>query len=349
MQRRLTALSLGLLCAFGLAFTVTACGGSDSDDSASTGAAQSTAQVPAKPEGDGAFNLGTQPWIGYGPFTIAQQQGIFTRQGLKVATTNFKEDRQINAAIASGRLDGVNASVIQALNFAQANLGTKIVLIEDVSTDADAILAGPDIRTMNDLKGKKVAYEEGTTGEILLRYALQQNGMTIDDVQTIPIAATEAGPSIIAGRVDAAYTYQPFVTSAIESGKGIHAIFTAGELPGLISDALIVRQEVLDENPGRVAAMVRSWQEALAYYKASTPEAQDAIAKDLGADPGSLTTAFEGIRFYDAQENRSGFESGDLYETIGVVADIAKEAGLVSGDIDVRDLVDTRFVDAPSS
>ena len=44
------------------------------------------------------------------------------------------------------------------------------MLLEDLSTKADAILAGPGVNTIKDLKGKKVAYEEGTTSDILLRY-----------------------------------------------------------------------------------------------------------------------------------------------------------------------------------
>lgn len=336
-------MTLALLVAVGLVLTLAACG----SDTGST--VDTSVKIPAKPEGDGTFNLGTQPWIGYGPFTLAQQQGYFDQQGLKVNVTNFKDDKQINAAIASGRLDGLNAGLTQALNFAQAHLGTKVVLVEDVSTHADAILAGRGIKTMRDLKGKKVAYEEGTSGEILLRYALQKNGMTIDDVQKVPIDATEAGPAIIAGRVDAAYTYEPFVSSALQSGKGIHAVFTAGELPGLISDAFIVRNDVLNRYPGRVAAMIRAWQQGVDYYRQNTRAAQDAIARDLGADPGSLDSAFDGITLYDAQQNKEGLSSGELLDAIRSVATIAHDAGLTSSVIDIRDLVDTRFVDAASN
>jgi len=347
VTRRVTRMVPGLAAIVALALAIGACGSNDdANDGGSGGGSQTTVQIPARPEGDGVFHLGTQPWIGYGPFTIAQQKGIFDREGLDVTITNFKEDKQINAAIASRRLDGLNAGLIQALNFAQAHLGTKVVLVEDVSTRADAILAGPDVRSVADLRGKKVAYEEGTTAEVLLRYALSENGMSIDDIVKVPIAATEAGPAIIAGRVDAAYTYEPFVSSALESGKGIHAIFTAGEKPGLISDAFVVREDVIENTPGRVAAMIRSWQQALDYYHANTREAQDLIASDLGAEPGSLTSAFDGITFYDVTQNRDGFRSGELYDTLGVLAGIAREAGLLTDDIDVRDLIDTRFVDA---
>lgn len=333
-----------LLLGVGLLLGLAACG-SDEESSGSSGASAAGSSIPAKPESPG-FALGTQPWIGYGPFTIAQQRGIFDREGLEVEITNFKEDRQINAALASRRLDGVNAGFVQALAFAQANLGTKVVLVQDTSQEADAILAGPGIDSVGDLRGKRVAYEEGTTGEILVRYALAENGLSLDDVKTVPIAATEAGPSIIAGRVDAAYTYEPFVSSAQGSGRGIRPIYTAAERPGLISDVLVVRDEVIEEEPGKVAAMVRAWDGGLSTYDEDPEEGQRIIAEDLGTDLAELRDAFKGITFYDARRNSVDLRSGELIETLGIVADTAREAGLVSGDVDVKSLIDTRFVDA---
>ena len=57
-----------------------------------------------------------------------------------------------------------------------AGLPVKIVLLLDVSMQADAILAGKDVATIKDLKGKPVAFEEGTTSDILLSYASPRTG-----------------------------------------------------------------------------------------------------------------------------------------------------------------------------
>ncbi len=63
----------------------------------------------------------------------------------------------------------------------------KIVSLLDFSLKADAILAGSDIKSVADLKGKNIAFEEGTTSDILLNYALASNGMTIDDIVRVPM------------------------------------------------------------------------------------------------------------------------------------------------------------------
>lgn len=44
--------------------------------------------------------IGTQPWIGYGPWWIAKEQGIFEKNGLQVELVDFVEDKEVNAAFA---------------------------------------------------------------------------------------------------------------------------------------------------------------------------------------------------------------------------------------------------------
>jgi len=103
-----------------LALGAAGCGGDDEPEGASSGGG-GAASAAGAPEA-GTLKLGTQPWIGYGPFTLAEENGAFEEQGLDVEISNFKEDKQINAALASGRLDAVNAGTIQALTFAAAGL-----------------------------------------------------------------------------------------------------------------------------------------------------------------------------------------------------------------------------------
>jgi NitT/TauT family transport system substrate-binding protein len=169
--------------------------------------------IPTKPEA-GSFKLGLEPWLGYGQWQIAAAEGIFAKNGLEnVELVNFTEDKDINAALASGQIDGANIATHTAMAMAAAGLPIKIVMLEDISMSADAIIAGKDINSIADLKGKQVAFEQGTTSDILLNYALQANGMTIADVQIVPMPAADAGSALIAKRVPVAVTYEPISPS----------------------------------------------------------------------------------------------------------------------------------------
>jgi NitT/TauT family transport system substrate-binding protein len=335
-------MSARLLAALAAACMLAVAGcGSDDDGGDSNGSA---AKIPSKPE-SGTFRMGIEPWLGYGPWRIAEQNGLLKRNGVDVKITNFTTDDQINAAFAARKLDGTNIATHTALRFAAQGLPIKIVLLEDVSTKADAIVAGPGIASIADLKGKKVAFEEGTTSDILLRYALSQNGMSIDDVKKVPLPAADAGAAALAGRVDAAVTYEPYLTTALKRDKRFKLLYTAGEKPGLISDVLVVSEDTLKQRPGQILALVKSWNEALQAYKKDPDGGQAIITKSVGAKPGDLKTAFEGVTFYDLAANRTQLDGEFSGQTIQDVLKTAKDAGLVEGDVDPADIIDTRFVE----
>lgn len=57
-----------------------------------------------KPSGLVKVRIGTQPWIGYGPWWIAQEKGLFAKHGLQVELVDFVQDTEVNAAFASGEM-----------------------------------------------------------------------------------------------------------------------------------------------------------------------------------------------------------------------------------------------------
>ena len=98
-----------------------------------TATADETA-IPAKPEA-GTFKIGIEPWLGYGQWHVAAKKGLFAKNGLEeVEIVNFTEDKDINAALASGQIDGANIATHTAMAMAAAGLPIKIVLL-DVSHD----------------------------------------------------------------------------------------------------------------------------------------------------------------------------------------------------------------------
>jgi len=189
--------------------------------------------APAAESDPAKVRIGTQPWIGYGPWWIAEKQGLFEKYNLDVELVDFVEDKEVNAAFASGEMEAANLATHTAIKLYSAGVGLNLVLLEDVSTSADAILGGANIASVADLKGQSVAYEEGTTSDLLLNYALSQNGMTLADITPVPMPASDAGTSLITGNVPAAVTYEPYVSEALMQSADAKIIYEAGERPGL--------------------------------------------------------------------------------------------------------------------
>jgi len=287
--------------------------------------------------------IGTQPWIGYGPWWIAQEKGLFEKYGLKAELVDFVEDKEVNAAFASGDMQAANIATHTAIKLYTTGLDLKVVLLEDVSTSADAIMADSSISSVADLKGKQVAYEEGTTSDLLLNYALSQNGMTLADITPVPMPASDAGTSLLTGNVPAAVTYEPYISEVTKENSDIKVIYKAGERPGLISDVLVVNSKWAEKNPETVTKLLQVWEDALAYYNSNPEEAQAIIAKAVGSAPEDLVTAFDGVKFYSASENKTAL-NGDFASTIQDVASVAKNIGLIDSVPDLSKLVDPGYL-----
>ena len=296
--------------------------------------------IPTTPEA-GSFKLGIEPWLGYGQWDVADSKGLFKANGLTdVQIVNFTEDKDINAALASGQLDGANIATHTAMGMIAAGLPVKVVLLLDVSMSADAIIAGKDVTSIADLKGKQVAFEEGTTSDILLKYALSKNGMSIADVQPVPMPAADAG------KVPVAVTYEPYLTAAMGQNKDVKLLFPASNDPGLISDVLVVRDDVIKSKPGQVLAMIKSWDTALKDYKSDTPGGRAIIAKAVGSSVDDLNTAFDGVKYYSLDENKTALTGDFSTKTFADVEAAAKNAGLLTQDVTPAQMIDAEFVKA---
>ena len=304
--------------------------------------AQSPAAVPAVEEG--TFQMGVEPWIGYGPWWIADKNGHFEANGVDTVVTNFNTDADINAALISGAINGANVATHTALRLASEGTPITIVLLLDQSNAADAIIAGADITSIADLAGKQVAYEEGTTSDILLRYALGANGMTIDDIEPVLMGAGDAGVAAIAGQVPAAVTYEPYITTALGENDTLKLLYTASEKPGLIGDVFVVQNDYLAAHPGQVHALLQSWGDAMADYDADPAAGQAIIEEAIGAEVGSLATAFDGVDLYDLAEAKALMTGGEYDATIAEVKDIALAAGIMAEDVDAASIIDTSYI-----
>ena len=296
--------------------------------------------------GDGAattVRLGTQPWIGYGPWYIAKEKGFDRAHDVNLELVTFNTDADLGSAYAAGRIEGANSATNNVAQHLKAGQERTIVLFEDVSTKADAIIAGPQINSVKDLAGKKVAYEEGTTSDILLRYALSTEGLTIDDIDAVPTPASNAGGALLSGDVDAAVTYEPYISGVLAQNDELGLLYTAGERPGLISDVLTVRTDWAKENPEVVRNLLLAWDDAVKYLEENPEDGQTIIAEAVGSNLEELATSFEGVEFYDLEASNTYLDN-EFAATSTDIEEILESTGDESAaGVDIGEAVDASY------
>ena len=320
---------------------VAACG---SSSTSSTSATPTALTASTQPTPGTTIKMGIEPWIGYGPWYIAQAMGYFKQNGLNVQIVNFGTDALRESAYAAGKTDVSNMPTHTVLLFEQQGIDAKAILAMDESLTADAVLALPPITSIAQLKGQKVAYEQGTTSDILIHYALAANGMSEKDIQVVPVNASAAGTALLAGRVKAAVTYEPYVTAALHQGAKI--IYAAAEDPGLVSDMLVAHTALIKDNPGALVALAKSWGEAIDYYNSNTAAAQAIIAKGVGANASDLATSFKGVKLYSLSDNVTQLTGPFVTKVMPDVEKAALASGFLTKSVDPKAIVDAAFVKA---
>lgn len=292
-----------------------------------------------------SLTIALQPWLGYGPWYIADEMGYYEDEGLELEITNFDLDSQTTAALGSGQIDLAAAATSSVLQWTENGLEGDIILMSDDSKTADAILSHDDITSIEDLAGKSVAYEEGSGSHLLLDYALNEAGMTIDDIETVPMGTAEAGTALASDRVDVAVTYEPFITDAINQDDTITRLYNAEEAGSIVSGIMFASEATIDEKPEALTKLIRAYDRAVAYYNENTDDARAMIATSIGSAPDDLASTFDGVEIYDVEQNRELLNGSFVDDILPSIEDSAVRAGVVTEKIDPASVVNTDFLE----
>ncbi len=291
------------------------------------------------------LKMGLQPWVGNGPMWIAEKKGFFEKNGLKVELVSFEQDSDMNAAFAADKIQVANLATQTAIRVVgNESMDAKGIIFMDESLDADAILATKDITSVDQLVGKKIAYEEGTTSDLLLQSALKEQGKTVKDVTPVFMPAANAGLSLIPGNVDAAVTYAPYISEVLDKGKdrGIHVLYSAKNSPGLISDMVVTKAAFLTEHPDAKEKLRKAWDEALAFWRENPEEGNQIVAAGSGSQADEMPPILEGLKFFNTTEQAELVNSGEMMKTASNIHQLLKDGGTLKQDVNLEALFDMK-------
>ncbi len=296
------------------------------------------------------IKLGMSTWLGYAPLYLAKEKGFFKKQGVDVDVIVIESPADRRAAFAADKIDGMATTVDTHVMTAAAEnpIPLKQVLALDDSHGGDGIVAKKEIKTIKDLKGKTVAAQLGAGASYFwLNYVLLQNGMKITDLKMIDMKAGDAGSAFVAGKVDAAVTWEPWLSKAKETPFG-HVLLSSDKTPGVIVDSLAFKPEFVKKRGADVKKIVAGWFEAVKFAAANPKEADPIMAKFTGQKPEEFTKEKTGVQFYGEKENKNYFgtpqKPGLLYTVTQRAADIWFELKLIKNKPKAADLIDGSFL-----
>jgi NitT/TauT family transport system substrate-binding protein len=204
----------------------------------------------------------TPPNIVHMPMHIANDLGLFKKDGLEIKVVELAGGVYTFRAVVAGSTDVASASgPFSAVGRAKGS-NTKMILANMPKLEASMIV-NADIKTMADLKGKRIGIQEpGGFADVLARGVLRAAKIDPKDVHFVSIA-TEDVPALVAGQVDTAILHVEQEIIAQQKIPSLHAIARLWEIqPDNLYNVLAVTEKLIKEKPAAVKALVKGHIEA---------------------------------------------------------------------------------------
>ena len=241
----------------------------------------------------------------YFPVRIAETEGYYKARNLAVKQVPFGlngndyNEEARRKALRDGTFDVLLTTLDSVALFGDDQTG-KVVAIVDESAGADKIVARAPIARLNDLKGKRIAYSQGSVGEFYLYATLNLVGLKASDVQLRPTDSVDTAVDLfVKNQVDAVVGWEPVIQAALDSGG---KVLLGSDNYRAILDVVVVSTKALATKPAAVQAFLDAWFAAVKLTTDDPQRAGEAVVK-------SGDTAWTGIA-----------KPSDFADALGLVA-----------------------------
>ena len=312
--------------------------------------------------------VGINTWAGHAPGIVANrgmepnpQSWYKTKYGLDVKFVLLEDPSAKLAAFRKGDVDimwnTVDNWAREASILAEQNQKAKSIVMQDWSRGGDGIVSLSSIKSIEQLKGKKIACTQFTPSHFLLLFLLAQSGLTPEEKAAVEknIIFTQDAPAAAAmfkaKQVDAAVTWEPDLSAAVTArGDEAHVLVSTTAATNIIADTLCARQDLIDKAPDTVRDFVHGWFDGMEMIKTDPAQAYALVAKALKLDDETVSGMLSGLKLTPYADNAQfyGLSGGKAhYETLFDTAFVIwRKKGLVTKTVEAKEWADTRFLTA---
>ncbi|MFT5105683.1 MAG: NitT/TauT family transport system substrate-binding protein [Verrucomicrobiales bacterium] len=281
IKRIVLALSASILTVW-----LASCGGSDPEPDTTETPASEPSPAPktteaAKPEpkpepapipkadptpAKTPLKIAYSDWPGWVAWEIAIKKGWFKEAGVEIQF-EWMDYVASMEAYGAGKLDACSMTNGDALVTGATAKPSICVLINDYSNGNDMLIAKEGLNTLADLKGKKVALEEGFVPHLLVLKGLADAGMAASDIEIVNTPTNDTPQVLKSDEISAICAWQPSSGTALKQVPGSKPIYSSKDSPGLIYDCLFVSPESYKARRADWAKVVSVWYRVVDFIK----------------------------------------------------------------------------------
>jgi NitT/TauT family transport system substrate-binding protein len=283
-----------------------------------------------------------------GQFWIMMEKGYFKDQGLEVEPILFTSGIPMMQALSGGSLDVAIMGAVIA-NFPSRGVG-KVFLINNIEYDTATLWARPETKakTIQDVKGKKIATVKGTTAHVFLHAALKENGInSTKDVSIVSMDMAGAVSAFISGAVPFVCTWAPFHVQIREQVPEAVLLSSAKEFypESAIIGGWVATNKLYDERKDILEKIIKAWIPANDYLVGNPEEALPLIHKKAYSNiPFSdIQASWDAEKCETSEKWAELFADGTVKKWIGQVQQVFVEIGSIGDWVDPDKFFDPKI------
>ncbi|MEJ1935355.1 sulfonate ABC transporter substrate-binding protein [Nostoc sp. NIES-2111] len=333
-QPKIHTLSLLFAVGLGLSIAVSACSPNTTDNGTTK-----TAQTPQT--ATATTSSATTVRIGYQKAATVlnalkargELEKAFASAGTSVTWAEFPAGPPMLEALNAGSIDFGYTGEAPPIFAQAAGIPLQYVAYDPWSTKAEAILVHKDspIKTVADLKGKKVAFAKGSNTNYLIVKALEKAGLKYTDIKPASLPPADARAAFEGKNVDAWAIWDPYLAAA-EQATGARQLTDATGLAGNLGYYLAAKSFV-ESNPNALKVVLDNVKKVSDWAKNNPTEVAKFLSPELGIDAGVLEIA-EKRRTYDVLPI-----TDEIIAKQQAVADAFYQIQLIPKQINVKEIV----------
>jgi NitT/TauT family transport system substrate-binding protein len=292
------------------------------------------------------LKIGYSDWPGWVAWQVAQDKGFFKDAGVDVKLEWFDYSASLDAFTA-GKIDAVCMTNGDALVTGAGGGKSVAIVLTDYSNGNDMIVGKPGIKSLKDLKGKKVAVEFGLVEHLLLLNGLKKAGMKESDV-TLVNAKTNEMPQVLASKDIAAIgAWQPVSGQAMKGVPGAKPIYTSADEPGLIYDVVAVEPAKLAARKDDWRKVVMVWDRVVAYINdpKTQPDALKIMSARVGLTPEEYLPLLKGTHLLSLADGKKVFAKGAGFKSLYGSSKVADDFNVANSVYKAPQNIDS-YIDA---
>ncbi len=259
------------------------------------------AALPLASRGAGAaeaFRIGYQK---NGILAVAREQGAIEARlsslGVGVTWVEFSYGPPLLEAISLGSIDFGQVGDAPPI-FAQAAKADLVyAAAQPNGGSGSAILLpkGSALRSLADLKGKRIAFAKGSSAHNLTIAALEKAGLGYGDIEPVTLAPADGAAAFARGAVDAWTVWDPYFAIA-ETGEGVRVLAQASEITPT-NNFFLANRTAIEANPERMTAAIEALGEVALWCEANRGDVAKSLSRITGVPLAATERAVGRIRY----------------------------------------------------